>query len=124
MRLLLDEMYAPAVAAELRARDHDVVSVHVASHLFLAGASDADVLAAARSEERTLVTENVRDFRLLENALLAAGSHHAGLVYTSNRQFPRGDPATMGRLVRALDALLRAAPDLRDGSIFLMRADG
>ena len=52
------------------------------------------------------------------------GSHHAGLVYTTNRQFPRGDPATMGRLVHALDALLRAAPDLRDGSIFLMRADG
>ena len=123
MRLLLDEMYTPAVAAELRARDHDVVSVHDGTHAFLAGASDADVLAAARREERVLVTENVRDFRPLESALLADGSHHAGLVYTSNRQFPRGDPATTGRLIRALDALLRAAPDLRDRAIFLTRVD-
>ena len=123
MRLLLDEMYAPALAAALRARDHDVVSVHDASHVFLVGASDADVLAAARREERTLVTENVRDFRLLENALLAAGSHHAGLVYTSNRQFPRGDPGTTGRLVRALDPLLRTTPDLRDRAVFLLSVD-
>jgi hypothetical protein len=123
LRLLLDEMYAPAVAAGLRARDHDVVSVHEASHVFLAGVADADVLAAARREERTLVTENVRDFRPLENSLLAAGSHHAGLVYTSNRQFPRGDPATTGRLVRALDALLRLTPDLRDRAVFLATVD-
>lgn len=116
-------MYAPAVAAELRARGHEVVSVHDASHSSLAGASDMDVLSAVRREERVLVTENVRDFRPLESALLADGSHHAGLVYTSNRQFPRGDPATTGRLVRALDALLRTAPDLRDRVIFLARVD-
>lgn len=116
-------MYASAVAAGLRARGHDVVSVHDAGQTHLAGASDADVLAAAQREERTLVTENVRDFRPLESALLADGSHHAGLVYTSNRQFARGDPATTGRLVRALDALLREAPDLRDRAIFLARVD-
>jgi len=124
LRLLLDEMYAPAIAAELRARGHDVISAHDPGHALPTGASDADVLAAAQRDERTLVTENGRDYRPLESALLADGSHHAGLVYTTNRQFPRGDPATMGRLVHALDALLRAAPDLRDGSIFLMRADG
>jgi hypothetical protein len=123
LRLLLDEMYAPAVAAELRARGHDVASVHDAIETPLAGAPDADVLSAARREERTLVTENVRDYRPLESGLLADGSHHAGLVYTSNRQFPRGHPATTGQLVRALDVLLRAAPDLRDRSIFLARVD-
>jgi predicted nuclease of predicted toxin-antitoxin system len=124
LRLLLDEMYAPAVAAELRARGHDAISPHDAGQRHLVGASDADVLAAARHEGRVLVTENVRDFRPLESALLAEGSHHAGLVYTSNRQFPRGDPTTTGRLVRALDALLHAAPDLRDRAIFLVRVDG
>lgn len=116
-------MYAPAVAAELRARGHDVVSVHGLGSVLATGASDADVLAVARREERTLVTENVRDFRLLESRLLAEASHHSGLVYTSNRQFPRGDPATTGRLVRALDALLRERPDVRDRSIFLARPD-
>lgn len=114
-------MYAPAVAAELRLRGHDVASVHDPAYAHLAGASDSDVLAAARQEGRALVTENVRDYRPLESRLLAESVHHAGLVYTSNRQFPRGDPATTGRLVRALDALLRTAPDLRDRSIFLAR---
>lgn len=123
MRLLLDEMYTPAVAEALRARGHDVVSVHDLAYRFLAGASDADVLAAARGEECTLVTENVRDFRLLEGALLVEGSHHAGLVFTSNRQFPRGDPATTGHLIQALEALLRTAPNLRDRSLFLARSD-
>lgn len=116
-------MYAPAVAVELRARGHDAFSLHDASRAHLVGASDADVLAAARQENRTLVTENVRDFRPLESAMLADGSHHAGLVYTSNRQFPRGDPATTGRLVRAFDALRRTAPDLSDRAIFLASAD-
>jgi Domain of unknown function (DUF5615) len=124
LRLLLDEMYSPALAVELRARGHDVVSVHDPGHGLVVGASDTDVLAAAQREERTLVTENIRDYRPLEIGVLADGSHHAGLVYTSNRQFPRGDPATLGRLVRALDALLYEGPDLRDRSIFLARADG
>jgi Domain of unknown function (DUF5615) len=119
LRLLIDEMYSPALAVQLRARGHDVVSVHEPGHGLEAGASDADVLAAAQRDERALVTENVRDYRPLEIALLADGSHHAGLVYTSNRQFPRGDPATLGRLVRALEALVREGQDLRDRSIFL-----
>ena len=123
MRLLLDEMYAPTIASQLRLRGHDVVSFHELGDLLVTGASDADVLVAAQREERTLVTENVRDYRPLESALLADGSHHAGVVYTSNRQFPRGNPATAGRLVRALDALLRAAADLGDRSILLARVD-
>jgi Domain of unknown function (DUF5615) len=123
LRLLLDEMYSPAIAAELRARGHDAVSVHDLGRGLVTGASDADVLAAAQREGPALVTENVRDYRPLESGLLADRSHHAGLVYTSNRQFPRGDPATLGRLVRALEALLREGQDLRDRSIFLARCD-
>ena len=112
-------MLAPAIAAELRARGHDVISVHESSDPPLAGASDEDVLAAAQAQERALVTENVRDLRPLEAFLWAAGGHHAGLVYTSNRQFPRGDPATTGQLVRALDGLLHDRETLSDSSIFL-----
>ena len=123
MRLLLDEMYAPAVAAQLRTRGHDVASVHDPAYAELAGAPDSDILAAAVRDERALVTENVRDYRPLESELLAKGAHHAGLVYTSNRQFPRGDPATTGRLVLALDALLRDTPDLRDRAAFLAAVD-
>jgi predicted nuclease of predicted toxin-antitoxin system len=124
LRLLLDEMYSPAIADELRVRGHDVASIHDLGYAAVTGASDVDVLAAAQREERILVTENVRDYRPLESGLIAGGSHHAGLIYTSNRQFPRGGPGTTGRLVRALDALLRDAPDLRDRSMFLQRVDG
>jgi predicted nuclease of predicted toxin-antitoxin system len=124
LRLLLDEMYTPAIAAELCARGHDVASLHDPGYAHLAGASDTEVFAAAMRKERTLVTENIRDYRPLEIVVLTEGtSHHAGLVYTSNRQFPRGDPATTGQLVHALDTLLRHAPDLRDRSLFLARVD-
>jgi Domain of unknown function (DUF5615) len=116
-------MYSPTLAVELRARGHDVISVHDPGHAIVAGATDADVLAAAQGEQRALVTENVRDYRPLEIGLLADGLHHAGLIYTSNRQFPRGNPATLGRLVRALDVLLREGQDIRDRSIFLPRDD-
>lgn len=120
MRLLLDEMYTPAIAAELRARGHDVVSVHEAIPP-LAGSTDDEVLNAAVSQQRVLVTENVRDYRPLEAALLTGGGHSHGIVYTTNRQFPRGDPATTGQLVRALDVLLRDPPTLYDRSVFIKR---
>ncbi len=123
MRLLLDEMYAPAIAVELRARGHDAVSVHEAADPQLVGSPDDEVLAAAASAQRVLVTENVRDYRPLELARLAAGDHHHGIIYTSNRQFPRGDPATTGRLVRALNALLHDPPAPWDQSIFLSRTE-
>jgi predicted nuclease of predicted toxin-antitoxin system len=120
VRLLLDEMYPPAVAEQLRARGRDVVSLHDADHRHLEGAPDEDVFAVALADERALVTENVADFRRLEADALARGTAHATLVYTSNRQFPRGEPGTVGRLVEALDALFRDVPE-PGGSLFLKR---
>lgn len=120
MRLLLDEMYAPVVAEQLRARGHDVVSVHEPHYRRLQGAPDAEVFAAALADDRALVTENVPDFRRLEADALARGAPHAALVFTSNRQFPRGEPGTTGRLVEALHTLLTESPTLR-GSLFLKR---
>lgn len=122
MKLLLDELYSSAIAIELRARGHDALSVREVAPA-LAGALDADVLRYAASERRTLVTENVRDYRPLETALLADGGHHHGIVYTTDRQFPRGSPHTVGSLVRALDALLRNPPVMLDRSIFLSRGE-
>jgi len=47
--------------------------------------------ASARSSQRT-----------------ARGEAHHGFVFTSNRRFPRGQPRTVGRLVRSLDRFLSA----------------
>lgn len=88
MRLLLDEMHAPAVGAELRARGYDVVAVKERPDLI--GAADHSLLAAATQEERAVVTENVRDFAPLHQWLTGAGEHHVGLVFTHPRRFPRG----------------------------------
>ena len=118
MKLLLDEMYSDAIAVELRARGRDVVSVREITPP-LVGAADAEVLESAAALERTLVTENVRDSRPLELGRLAEGNHHHGIVYTTDRQFPRGDPQTIGHLVRALDALISEAPAMDDRSAFL-----
>jgi predicted nuclease of predicted toxin-antitoxin system len=120
VKLLLDEMYPPVVAEQLRARGHDVASVHDPEYRRLEGAPDQEIFAATLAEERALVTENVPDFRRLEADALARGEAHAILVFTSNRQFPRGEPGTTGRLVAALHVLLSDAPVLR-GSHFLKR---
>ena len=106
MKLLLDEMMDPAVAAGLRARGHDVVAVSEVPAL--RGLSDPTILAAAGADDRVVVTEDRGDYRRLANARILADQPHPGLILTSNRRWPRGNRRTVGRLVRALDALLRS----------------
>ena len=98
-------MYPSLIARELRARGHDVVSVHESPG---SGTSDEHVLNHARSEGRAIVTENVRDYRPLAEALLAAGESHSGVVLTTSKRWPRTNP---GALIAALDELLRSTPE-------------
>jgi Domain of unknown function (DUF5615) len=111
MRLLLDEMYAPRIAEQLRARGRDVASVHDPDYPALEGEPDKEVSTAALAADWVLVTENVQDFRRIEKDALASAQTTARLIFTTDRQFPRGNPATIGRLVTALDGLLIAEPD-------------
>jgi hypothetical protein len=120
LKLLLDEMYPPVIAEQLRMRGYDVVSVHDAEYRHLESAPDEELFAHAVTEDRALVTENVPDFRRLEADALARGEGVPTLIYTSNRQFPRGEPGTIGRLVEALHALTSEAP-MAGGSLFLKR---
>lgn len=57
MRFLVDECSGPAVAAWLEAQGHDVRSIHGDAP----GMDDEDIVAAAFSESRILVT-NDKDF--------------------------------------------------------------
>jgi predicted nuclease of predicted toxin-antitoxin system len=116
LKLLLDEMYPGAIADQLRAQGYDVISVH--DYSWLEGSSDEEVLAAAVAEGRAVVTENVPDFCRLEANALARGESHAGLIFTTNRQFPRGDAAIIGRMVMALSGLLQEQGELST-TIFL-----
>ena len=112
MKLLLDEMYTPTIAEQLRARGHDAASIHDPEYRILEGEPDDEVWAAAIADDRALVSENVQDVRRIEANALAHAQPVARLIFTTDRQFPRGDPAAHGRLVSALDALLAANPDL------------
>jgi Domain of unknown function (DUF5615) len=97
-RLLLDEMYPPALAAMLRDRGYDVVAV--AAMPELAGSPDEAVLHAATSDGRCLVTENVHDF-----AVLARYTSHGGLLFVNAERWPR-TPAAIKRLADALGQLM------------------
>ncbi|MDQ3587343.1 MAG: DUF5615 family PIN-like protein [Actinomycetota bacterium] len=116
MKLLLDEMYPYSIAEQLRARGHDVVAV--GERAGLRGAPDRDVFAIAQEKQRALVTDDV-GFRSIDAEHRARGEAHHGLVFTSNRRFPRGQPRTVGQLVRALDRLVSAeATALADSPSF------
>ncbi len=113
MKLLLDEHFAPEIARQLREeRGHDVQAVCGDPHL--EALPDDELLASATRSGRVLVTENVVDFMPLHAQLLAAGNHHAGLLFTNPRRFLRANSA-LGRLVNALDEYLtHEGVDLRD----------
>lgn len=108
MRLLLDEHYSPEIARRLRERGHDVVAV--GERPGLAGRADRAHFAAMAGERRAIVTEDVGDFRPLLVDASRRGTATYGLVCVSPRRFPRRR-SDIGRLVTALDALLRAHPD-------------
>jgi len=104
VRLLLDEMWPPAIAMELRRRGHDVEAV--AERLDLRGMPDEVIFSVAQREGRAIVTEDVADYRPFALQAVRDGNSHAGVVFTLNRTFPRSDRRTAGRLVAALDRLL------------------
>lgn len=116
MRLLLDEMWPPAVAAELRERGHEVSAVAESPHL--RGRPDEVIFAAALEEARAIVTEDVADFRALASASLRAGRPCPPLIFTSNRRYPRSVRRTAARLVIALETLLKTRDSL-DGEHWL-----
>ena len=105
--LLLDEMFSPAIAAELSKLGHDVIAV--ADRPDLRSKSDGDIFAWASTQKRWLLTENVKDFRPIMLRALQAGPSGCGLLFTSSRTYPRSgkDP---GPLVNALHAWLTAGP--------------
>jgi hypothetical protein len=111
LKLLLDEMFSPAIARALRARGHDVEAVK--GHPEWQALPDPEVIALARRERRAIVTHNLRDYRPLHAELIAPGSAgHPGMVFVPTSY--RLVKADIGRIVRALEAKLAAYPGDRD----------
>jgi hypothetical protein len=112
-------MLPPEIAEQLRARGYDVIAI--AERLEMRGLPDRLVFELAQQEGRAIVTENVADFRPLAVERSMAGGSHAGLIFTSNRQFPRSDRRTPGLLVTALHDLLARGEDGTGMELWLQR---
>jgi hypothetical protein len=102
---LLDAMFRPAIAEQLRRRGHDAIAA--TERPDLAKLEDPDLFAAAQREERAIVTENVPDFLRLDRFHRQQGLARYGVLLTTDRRFPRHSPGSIGRLLSALDAFLR-----------------
>lgn len=103
-RLLLDEMFSPALAEALRDLGYDVVAV--VERPDLRAISDDKVFAAASADGRWLVTENVKDFRPILLRAVQEGTATTGILFTSSRTFARSRK-NPGPLINALHSWLQ-----------------
>jgi predicted nuclease of predicted toxin-antitoxin system len=113
LKLLLDEMYPPALAEALRRYGIEAFTVVERG---LGGRSDPDILAAAAADGQVLLTENVADFAQISAERLTAGEHHAGVLIALSTRFSRR-PRGILKIATAVQALV--AEDFTDRLVFL-----
>src|SRR6266700_5428258 len=74
---------------------------------------DPEVLALARAERRAVVTNNLRDFRLLHReAITPGGAGHFGMVFIPGDY--RRTKAGTGRIIATLETILAQHPGEED----------
>jgi predicted nuclease of predicted toxin-antitoxin system len=112
--LLLDEMFSPAIAADLTSRGIDCRAV--AADSVLRALSDLEIFDAALLEERIVVTNNVSDFESLRRARDASRGTVPGLIHTSDLSFPR-TRAYFTRLTTALEIAATSHDTARRGGV-------
>jgi predicted nuclease of predicted toxin-antitoxin system len=110
LKLLIDEMYPPSIAEQLRDRGQDVQAV--TEHPELRSLADTDIFALAQQQQRAVVTENVADFSIIASGYDQRGQAHHGLILVARGSYPRGRRGTIGRMVTELERLLEEHPDV------------
>jgi predicted nuclease of predicted toxin-antitoxin system len=108
VRFLIDEMFSPDVASQLRDADHDAMHV---SELGMQAAVDGDILTLAAAQARIVVTENASDFLPLLDARIAAGVDVTPVVIALKSNLPRGSGAMGRALATRLDAWAQGVTD-------------
>jgi hypothetical protein len=109
-RLYADEQYPYPVVQFLRRLGHDILTVQEAGNANQ-GISDSEVLAFATAENRTVITQNRRDFIRLHSLQ----PHHNGIVVCTNDR-------DWEQLAARVDAALQAEDDLRGRLIRVARS--
>jgi len=107
VRLVMDEMVSPRIAAALRDQGDDVIAV--AERGELRAMNDEEVFAWANAQRRWLLTENVKEFRPILLRALQADTPVTGILFTSGRSFPRSRK-NPGPLIQAIHAWLVSGP--------------
>jgi predicted nuclease of predicted toxin-antitoxin system len=105
IRLYVDADITPKLARTLRARGYDAISAH---EVGLAEVSDAEHMAFAVSQGRTLLTCNARDFTPIFEDLWFAGKEHSGVIVSE--QLEPGE--MLRRVLRFLDVV--SADEMRN----------
>jgi predicted nuclease of predicted toxin-antitoxin system len=104
VKLLLDEMYPPALALGLRRLGHDANGVQADEGL--RASTDEALFDIAQQMGRAIVTENAKDFLPLAALAQGGGVAHHGLILTHNSSFPRHRGRFIGALTAALAGYL------------------
>jgi hypothetical protein len=107
VKALLDEQLSGRIAQLLRERGLDVQAVGERPELLQS--ADRELLDLAFSEQRAMVTNNIKDFRPLAAERLLDGRGHAGLILLPAQRSRRREAT--GGLADALEAVMRAHPD-------------
>lgn len=82
IRLYLDEDVNVLIADLLKARGFDVTTTRDSQQL---QATDAEQLAYAVNQRRTLVTHNRVDFEALVQSYFSEGNEHCGVIFAARR---------------------------------------
>jgi len=108
VKFLIDEMFSEDVARQLRDAGHDAVHV---CELGLRAAPDPDLLTAATTAARVVVTENAADFLPLLDARIAAAVDVTPVVIALKTSLPRGSGAMSHALAARLNAWSQETAD-------------
>ncbi len=113
-RLFFDhDSLNPIVIESLADRGFDVLRT---SDVGLERASDAEVLAFAARESRTVYTANTRDYVALHYGTLSAGNSHAGIIVRTRQGLPA---AAQLRAMAEMAERFPLQEDRRDQLLFL-----
>ena len=94
-------MISPLVSSGLRS--HGIDAIAVQESVSLRGTQDVSLLRIARDQRRVVVTNNIRDFRVLQAEAERDGIGHGGVILVpSNALCSR--PA-VGRMIGGLKAI-------------------
>lgn len=115
-RFLLDEHLSPIIADQLVTRSIDVVAV--SSRPDLRTLPDPDILEAAASEARVLVTRNIGNFIRLDDIWGSSGRRHPGILCVATRKYPENS-AFVGAMTAALVAWADSGRDITGTYSFL-----